>query len=130
MDRVNLIRGGIPSVLVKRLALEMHLSVPEVSRIAGLAPTTVLRKLEKHAKFNTNQGERILGLARLIGQVQAVVCESGENRRGHAGRWVAEWVNSPLPSLDGWRPRDLMDLDAGRELISAAVARIHSGEFS
>ncbi len=124
MDRVSLIRDGVPSVLVKRLASEMRLSVAEASRLAGLAPTTVLRKLAKQARLNTYQGERVLGLARLIGQVHAETCKAGQRRGFHAGRWVAQWLNSPLPSLSGWRPRDLMDLDVGRELIFAAIARM------
>src|SRR6185312_11872034 len=125
IDRVKLVWSGVPSTLVKRVASEMHLSIPAVSQIVGLPPSTVYRKLAKRAKFNTDQGERILGLARLIGQVQTVVIESGVSRSFQAGAWVARWVNSPQPSLEGWFPRDLMDLDVGRQLVFAAVARIH-----
>lgn len=98
--------------------------------MVGLAPSTMLRKVATRTKLNVNQSERVLGLARLIGQVEAVVGGSRRRHGFHAAMWVAQWLNVPQPSLADWRPRDLMDTDVGRQLVFSAVARMQSGVYS
>ena len=40
-----------------------------------------------------------------------------------------EWLETPLPAMDGQRPLDLCDTFSGRRLVQQAIAKIEHGEF-
>ena len=76
------------------------------------------------------EGERVLCVARLVGQVQNIVDESGDPQGFDATAWVSRWLNEPLPALGGVRPLDLLDTTAGQALVSNTLAQIHSGAYA
>lgn len=66
----------------------------------------------------------------LIGQVQAIVAESGEPAGFDAAGWVADWIKTPQRALCGKRPDELLDTADGRQLVSDLIARQQSGAYS
>ncbi len=122
-ERVAVIRDGVPAALVKRIGSTMRLSVAQTARLVGVPPRSLQRKVAAGARLNMIQGERILGLARLVGQVEAMAVESGGRGGLRAGHWLVQWLDFPQDALDGLRPRDLLDIDAGRQLLFAAIPR-------
>ncbi len=73
---------------------------------------------------------RVLGLAHLVEQVQAMVQQSGDPAGFDAAQWVAQWLEKPLPALGGKRPAEFMDSAEGLAIISNLVARMQSGAYA
>ena len=48
-------------------------------------------------------------MAKLIGQVQAMIEESGDAEGFEAADWFARWLEGPLPAFGGQRPTELLD---------------------
>ncbi|KQP35911.1 hypothetical protein ASF44_19590 [Pseudorhodoferax sp. Leaf274] len=96
----------------------------------GIAPATVSRKVRQALPLSSDDSERALGMARLVGQVQAMVEESGDPEGFDAAQWLAQWMEEPLPSLGGARPSELMDTSEGQAMVSNALARMQSGAYA
>lgn len=77
--------------------------------------------------MNVDKSDRVLGIAKLIGQIQTWVEESGELQGVDAAKWVAKWIATPQPALGGKWPNELIDTADGRRLVSDLVARMQSG---
>lgn len=96
----------------------------------GLARATVDRKARANQPLSADESSRLLGLARLVGQVQLMVEESGRPEGFVAAEWVAQWLEQPLPALGGQRPGELMDTPDGQRLIADLVVRMQSGAYA
>jgi putative toxin-antitoxin system antitoxin component (TIGR02293 family) len=95
-----------------------------------LASATVNRKSRDQKPLSSDESSRVIGMARLVGQVQAMVEESGDPEGFDAATWVAEWLEQPLPALGGRRPAELMDTPEGQNLVSNLVARLQTGAYA
>lgn len=96
----------------------------------GIPRATATRKLRLQGTLNQDESERVLGLARLIGHVQQIVAESGDDRDFDAGSWTAAWLSQPVPALGGRCPGEFVDTADGRELIAGLLARMQSGAYA
>lgn len=130
LDAVALIKRGVPARLLVRISRELGLPVKQIAQLLGLAHSTVARKVKANATLNIHESECVLGLAKLIGQVQAIVDESGGPESFDAGRWVSAWISRPSAALGGRCPGNLMDTGEGREIVSELVSRMQSGAYS
>ena len=112
------------------LAEDMAISKDKLYATIGLARATVNRKLREQQSLNQDESERVLGMARLVGQVSTIVGESGNPEGFDAAKWVAAWLDRPLQALGGRRPAELMDTADGRGLVSDLVARMQTGAYA
>ncbi|MGH8781611.1 type II RES/Xre toxin-antitoxin system antitoxin [Paraburkholderia sp.] len=128
--RIELIKSGVPAQDVARIARSMDRSKEQISKTLGLAVSTVDRKAKENQRLTTEQGERLVGLAKLIGQVQTMVEESGEPDGFNAAQWLADWLERTVPALGGRRPAEFMDTAEGRELVSKVLAMTQSGAYA
>lgn len=69
-------------------------------------------------------------MARLVGQIQAIVEESGDPEGFDAAAWLSRWLNEPLPALGGVCPLDMLDTIEGQSLVSASLARIQGVAYA
>ena len=69
-------------------------------------------------------------MARLVGQAQAMIEESGDPTGFNAAEWVAQWLARPVGALGGRRPGELMDTAEGQALVSNLLNRAVSGAYS
>lgn len=74
--------------------------------------------------------ERVIGLARLIGQVAVMIDNSGDPHDFDVARWVGEWLEQPVPALEGGRPADYMETLAGQALVSSLLIQSQAGVFA
>jgi len=123
-------RQPCPAKLVRSLAADLHVSLEFVIDTLGLPRRVVLRKIEKSKNLDPGQAERVIGMQRLIGQVQAMIAESGDREKFDAGRWLGEWIDQPLPALGGRRPAEYLGDGAGREWVSQLLRQIQAGVFA
>lgn len=128
--RVEAIRHGLSATVMKQMADHMAISQERLYGTLGLPRATVVRKARQHALMNPDESERLLGLAELIGQVQEMVARTGDPTDFDAAKWVAQWMEQPLPALGGKRPAEWMDTAPGRQLVSDTIARMESGAYA
>ncbi|MDK3023857.1 DUF2384 domain-containing protein [Cupriavidus taiwanensis] len=130
MSVIHAIREGVPASDLNRLADSMGTSKEQLIRTLDLPRATVDRKARAHQNLSSEQSERVLGMVRLVGQVQAMVEGSGDPRGFNAAQWLAQWLEQPSPALGGQRPAELMDTVAGQRIVSDLVARMQSGAYA
>ena len=130
VERIKLVKQGVPATVVDRLSKDMAIGKAKLYETLGLAPATVNRKLRDAQLLSQDDSERVLGIARLIGQVEQMVHESGDPKGFKAAEWVASWLDRPHPALDGKRPAELMDTADGRNLVSDLLARMQSSAYA
>ncbi|AKJ28349.1 antitoxin Xre-like helix-turn-helix domain-containing protein [Caldimonas brevitalea] len=130
IERVRIVKAGVPASAVEEIARQMAVSKERLMGTLGLARATIDRKVREHKPLSTDEGSRVLGLSRLVGQVQAMVEESGNPEGFNAAEWVAGWLERPLPALGGQRPAELMDTPEGQGIVAQLIARMQSGAYS
>jgi len=81
-------------------------------------------------KISEDDITRLLGKSQLIGRVQQMVMESGDPEGFDAAAWVAQWLETPLPALDGEPPEKLMGTAGGQALVTTILARMQWGSYS
>lgn len=130
MERVRLVRQGVPGELLTFLAAAMGVGRETLYQTIGLPRSTGDRKIRGGQRLDADQSERVLGLARLIGRVERLVEESGDPTGFNAARWVASWLSEPLTALGGKPPADLMDTAEGRMLVLSFVGQMQAGTYA
>ena len=130
LERVELIKAGVPAQTVLALANAMGISKDKLFQTLGLPRATIDRKLREGKALSSDESSRVLGLARLIGQAQALIEESGDPSGFNAAEWMAQWLARPVGALGGRRPGELMDTAEGQALVSNLLNRAVSGAYS
>lgn len=130
MERIALVREGVPAQMLPFVAEEMAITRDRLYRTIGVPRATMDRKIRARQRLNPDESERLLGVARLVGQAEQMVRESGEPEGFDAARWVADWLETPLGALGGSPPAALMDTAEGRRLVSDLLAQMQSGAYA
>lgn len=130
VDRIGIVKAGLPARLLTTLASDMHVPRERLYGWLGIARATANRKVKDDRVLSQDESERALGIARLVGQVEQVVSESGEPDGFDAARWTADWLEEPNAALGGKAPGDFMDTADGRALVSGLVAQMQSGAYT
>lgn len=128
VDRIAVIKRGVPADRVKLLAARMKMDQRAMFAALDLKAATVNRKAALGEPLSRDDGERVMGLAALVGQVEEMVVDP--DHRFDAAAWLANWLREPLPALGGGRPIELLDTMEGQALISRTLAQIGSGAYA
>jgi putative toxin-antitoxin system antitoxin component (TIGR02293 family) len=132
MERVELARAGVPAAALGVIARDMGIARDKLYATIGVPRATMERKVREQRRLSPDESERVLGVARLVAQVEQMVggAGTGAGPAFGAARWVAAWLDTPLPALGGERPASLMDTAAGREIVAGLVAQLQSGAYA
>jgi putative toxin-antitoxin system antitoxin component (TIGR02293 family) len=129
-ERIEEIRRGVPAKRVGELSQVMDIPKESLIGFLGISRATLSRKVQKNLPLSRDESERVVGIQALIGQVQAVVTQSGAKGNFDAAKWVSRWLNEPLPALGGERPAAYMDTVEGQKLIGNLLGMIQSGAYA
>ena len=129
-DRITIIKGGVPAQALVQIAKAMGTPKERLFQTLGLSRATVDRKARAKQALSVDEGQRVVGMAKLLGQVQTMVEQSGEPSGFDAAKWVAQWLDEPSPALGGKRPAEYMDTADGQELVSGLLAKMQSGAYA
>jgi uncharacterized protein (DUF2384 family) len=116
-ERIALVKRGVQAGDVLKIA-------------KTIGRPTVDRKARAHQRLSIEHGERLIGLSKLVGQVQVMVEQSGEATGFDAAMWLGEWFERPLPALGGKCPAEYMDTSEGQQLVSGLIAKMQSGAYA
>lgn len=130
LERVTIIRRGVPANILVQIGRAMDMSNDLLFSTLALPRSTVVRKIQNNEALSAEQSERVVGLERLVGQVEAMVKQSGNPEGFDAGRWVGDWLQRPLPALGGKKPAEFMDTMEGQNLVARFLAQSQSGAYA
>ncbi|WP_187394865.1 antitoxin Xre/MbcA/ParS toxin-binding domain-containing protein [Zoogloea oleivorans] len=129
-ERVSLIRAGVSASRIPELAVAMRVSRERLLGMLNLPDASIRRQARQGVMLSMEQSERVIGLARLIGQVAVMVEDSGGPKDFDAARWIGEWLEQPVPALEGGRPADYMETLTGQALVSNLLIQSQGGVFA
>lgn len=129
-DRIRMIRQGVPARKAKRMISDLHFDQQALFGALNLKTATVNRKAARNEALSADESERVIGIARLVGQLEAIVEESGDPHGFDAPQWLSSWLREPLPALGGMQPLALLDTMEGQALVSETLAKVQSGAFA
>jgi len=130
LQRSEIVEGGVPALLLTRLATALQVSQERLYSTIGVSRATANRAIRAEGALNAADSEHAMGLARLVGQVEQIVQESGDPEGFDAGKWVAEFLGSEQASLGGRRPAELMRTSDGRAVVATLVNQMQSGAYA
>ena len=130
LDRISIIRQGIPANEAKRMMADLSIGQGATLKALNLSAATVNKKAKQNQALSADESERVLGVAKLVGQLQAMIEDSGDPGEFDAAAWISGWLVAPLPAFGGARPVDLMDTMEGQTLVSTALAQVQSGAYA
>ena len=130
LELVDVIKTGMPAHTAVKVAQRMGITKERLFTTLGLPRATVDRKIREKKVLSPDQSSRVLGVARLVGQAQTIVDESGAHKAFNAAQWVANWLEQPMPALDGRRPAELMDTAEGQAMVANLLERAQSGAYA
>lgn len=129
-DRIRIIKDGVPASKAKRMIAELHFDQGALLRALNLKTATVNRKAARDDVLSPEDGERVIGIAKLVGQLEAMIEDSGDPVPFDAPAWLSRWLREPLASLGGAAPLSLLDTMEGLSLVSQALSQIQSGAYA
>lgn len=130
MYRIRLAKNGVPAEITVRMAADFGFTQKVLRKALNLKSFSTAQKTADKARLPVAEGERALGLARLVGQVEAMVQETGDPTDFNAATWLSGWLQEPLPALGGEKAIDFLDTMEGQALVSRILIRIQSGTFA
>jgi putative toxin-antitoxin system antitoxin component (TIGR02293 family) len=128
--RIAMIRSGVRAQEVVSMAAALGRTQVQVVETLGLAVSTFNRKLAHRKPLSLDESERVIGLAKLVGQVQVMVEESGVAAGFDANHWFANWIDAAVPALGGHRPIEYLDTSEGRDMVSNLLGKMQSGAYA
>ena len=129
-QRMNIIKRGVSARWAKTLFTDLAIGQGPALTALKLSAATVNRKAAKGITLSQEESERVLGMAKLLGQVESMVEESGGPEGFDAGGWLSEWLRTPLPAFGGDRPIDYMDTMEGQTLVANTLLMMQSGAYA
>lgn len=129
-DRIRIIKDGVPASKAKRMIADLHFDQRVLLGALNLKTATVNRKAARDEVLSPEDGERVIGIAKLVGQLEAMLEESGQPGEFDAPAWLSQWLRQPLASLGDVKPVDLLDTMEGQALVSQALSQIQSGAYA
>jgi putative toxin-antitoxin system antitoxin component (TIGR02293 family) len=130
LERDSFVREGVPVGYVDGLADRLGESRSKLYILLRIPRATAARKKSENARLSVDSSDRVIGFAKLIGQVETIIQESGNPDGFDAAQWLKGWISRPLAALGNRRPEEFMDTSDGREMISQVLARGQTGAYS
>jgi putative toxin-antitoxin system antitoxin component (TIGR02293 family) len=130
LERIEMIKGGLRASEAKRIFADLSIGQGAALKALRLSPATVNKKAKQDQTLSPGESERVLGMAKLVGQLEAMIQASGNPEGFDATGWMSRWLQAPLPALGGRRPMDLMDTMEGQALVSATLAQMQGGAYA
>ncbi len=130
LERVGLIKRGIRATEAKRIMADLAMGQGVTLKALKLSPATVNKKAKQDQSLSPEETERVIGIAKLVGQIESMIQESGDPERFDAAGWLSRWLRDPLAAFGGERPIDLMDTMEGQAMVATALAQLQTGAYA
>lgn len=122
MERVEVIRHGIPYDSIETISEKLDRPVKSVLSIVGIPQTTYNKKKSEHSLLDSRDSELIVLITELIDYGQSVF--------NHEKDKFQRWLKKPNISLNGNSPESLLDTTTGIDEVNFCLNRIEFGNFA
>ena len=120
LDLVEAIQEGLSCRSLDHVIAADDLEPSEAYEIVG-SRRTLMRKRKSEARLSPAESDRLARAVRLIARAEESL--SGRER-------AHRWLRAPNRALEGRRPLDLLDSDAGTRMVERILGRIEHGVYS
>lgn len=118
---VSWIRDGLPLASIQRL--QQHLRIEQedtILKLLGLSVRTYQRRKKEHKPLDPIASDRLYRLAKIAARATEVFSD---------GDTAVDWLKSPNRAL-GAKPIELLDTEAGADMVERVLTRIEYGVYS
>ncbi|MFN3850495.1 MAG: antitoxin Xre/MbcA/ParS toxin-binding domain-containing protein [Spirosomataceae bacterium] len=122
MERVNIIRRGIPYDSIETISKRLNRPIKSVLSIVGMPQTTYNKKKSEHSLLDSRDSELIVLITELIDYGIEVFNNEEEK--------FQRWLKKPNLSLGGNTPESLLDTITGIDEVQYCLNRIEYGNFA
>ena len=122
MERVEVIRHGVPYNTIEIISERLDRPVKSVLSIVGIAQTTYNKKKSEHSLLDSRDSELIILITELI--------DYGQNVFNNENEKFQRWLKKPNLSLGGKSPESLLDTTTGIDEVNYCLNRIEYGSFA
>ena len=132
-EKSTMVRKGLSTAFVKHMASDLAIEQSVLTDSMGIARSTFTRKAKNQEALSTAESAVVLGMARIVGEIERILAESGDPEQMKTfdvAEWVGTWLREPVPSLGGRPPLDFMDNTYGQETVLQLVGQMQSGAFA
>ena len=119
-DLVSVTRRGVPSTSAKRVLKGLGIAPEGIHRLLGTSASTFARRVRGRRPLDVVESDRFVRLLRVVAHAEDML---GSRRA------AVEWLNSANRSLRGAKPLELLDTDAGVEMVADLLHRIGTGSY-
>ncbi|HMF79165.1 MAG TPA: antitoxin Xre/MbcA/ParS toxin-binding domain-containing protein [Bryobacteraceae bacterium] len=120
-ELVDLTRAGLPVDILNTVAGELDMQRVVLAKLLGISERTLSRRVTINARLTAEESDRMVRLARVLALAKETL---GDMQK--AGRWL----QTPNRALEGDRPFDRLDTDAGVRSVEQVLGRIAYGVYS
>ena len=111
----------MPASILTQLATTLSVDRKVIANKLGISDRTLTRRLQPSARLTPEESDRAVRLARVVAR-SIEVLGSPEN--------AADWLRTPHPVLEDRTPFEMLDTDAGVQLVETILGRIAYGIYS
>ncbi len=122
MERVNIIRGGVPYASIDVISKRINVPVKDVLHIFGLPQTTYNKKRREKSLLSGRDSETVLLLTELL-DFGIEVFNNEEDK-------FQRWMKKDNISLGGNSPESLLDSNTGIQEVKNCLNRIEFGNLA
>lgn len=122
MERIQIIREGIPYTSVEVIGKKLNKPLKAMFRIMNIPQTTYNKKKKEGALLDHHDSELILLIDELIEYGKEVFNQEEEK--------FQRWLIKPNHSLGGHSPDSLLDTITGINEVTSCLNRIEYGSFA
>jgi putative toxin-antitoxin system antitoxin component (TIGR02293 family) len=120
-DLVELTRLGLPVAILNTIARELAMHRVKVAKLLGISERTLSRRVTINARLTAEESDRMVRLARVLALAKETLGDI--DKAGH-------WLQTPNRALEGDRPFNRLDTDAGVRSVEQVLGRIAYGIYS
>ena len=121
LEAARLVHGGLPFSAVGNLQRASGFTLARIKEIARISEGAFARR-KQIGRLSQDVSERLLRVSRLF--ERAVSLFNGEQEAAR------QWLETPLPVLDGQRPLDMAQTEPGAREVEDLIGRIEHGVVS
>jgi putative toxin-antitoxin system antitoxin component (TIGR02293 family) len=122
MERVNIIRHGIPVSSIETISDKINRPVKKVLSLMGMPQTTYNKRKNEEALLDTRNSELILLISELVDYGIMVFNQEPEK--------FQNWLKKPNIAMGGQTPESFLDTITGIEEVKNCLMRIEYGNFA
>ena|SRR5450432_461138 len=114
-------RAGLSVRIVDTIAVELDIPRISVAKLLSISGRTLSRRTSADARLTPAESDRLVRLARILAQSKETLGSMEKASR---------WLQTPNRALEGDKPFDRLDTDAGVRSVEQVLGRIEYGLYS